>query len=158
MTTTRFVSFVSAAACVLFASGCKSTEGVVDPYVAIAGYYTLLTANGQLPLRYFHTDPRDRKRRYGRSCSGTLSLTTTGTFQEILQYHVTPPPPDLPYDAPLATADRDIPARWVQHHLHLHSVQRGAVLMGRNRRKRKRDLHRSRLRRIAGGLTAVYSR
>jgi hypothetical protein len=33
--------------------------------------------------------------------SGTLSLSKTGTFEEVLQYHVTPPPPDAPYVAPV---------------------------------------------------------
>jgi hypothetical protein len=101
MRTTRVFSFVSAVACLVLASGCKSTEGVVNPYIAVAGNYTLLTANGQLPLRF----------QAGLSgettvdiTSGILMLTATGTFQEVLQYHVTPPPPAIAYDGPSPTS------------------------------------------------------
>ena len=104
MRTNRIVSFVSAAACLLSVSACKSTEGVVNPYVAIAGSYTLLTANGELPLRFFHTDGTGQLLTVDL-VSGTLSLTATGTFHEGLQYHVTPPAPAAPYDAALATTD-----------------------------------------------------
>ena len=101
MRTTRVVSFVAAAACLVLASGCKSTEGVVNPYIAVAGSYTLLTVNGQLPLRF----------QAGVSgettvdiMSGILALTATGTFQEVFQYHVTPPPPAVAFDGPSATS------------------------------------------------------
>ncbi len=105
MTTTRFVSLVSAAACLVLASACKSTEGVVNPYVAIAGSYTLLTANGELPLRFLHTDAGTGQLLTVDLVSGTLSLAATGTFHEGLQYHVTPPAPAAPYDPELATTD-----------------------------------------------------
>jgi hypothetical protein len=99
MTTRRIASFVWALSCVLFASSCRD-PGVFDPLGDVPGDYTLTSANGQLPLRYFHNDPA-----LGQTTveirSGTLALSRTGTFEEILQYHVTPPPPDAPYDAPV---------------------------------------------------------
>ena len=99
MTIRRIASYVWALSCVLFASSCRD-PGAFDPLGDVPGDYTLTSANGQLPLRYFHNDPA-----LGQTTveitSGTLSLSRTGTFEEILQYHVTPPPPDAPYDAPV---------------------------------------------------------
>jgi hypothetical protein len=95
----KIASFVCALSCVLFASSCRD-PGVFDPLGDVPGDYTLTSANGELPLQYFHNDPA-----LGQTTveitSGTLSLTRTGTFEEILQYHVTPPPPNAPYDAPV---------------------------------------------------------
>jgi hypothetical protein len=99
MTIRRIASFLCALSCVLFASSCRD-PGVFDPLGDVPGDYTLTSANGQLPLRYFHNDPQAGQTTV-EITSGTLSLSRTGTFQEILQYHVTPPPPDAPYDAPV---------------------------------------------------------
>ena len=93
---TRIVSFVSATlACALVALSCRD-PGQFEPLAGVAGSYTLTSANGQLPLRYFHTDAN------GQTTiditSGTLVLNRNGTFQEILQYHVTPPSPGAPQD------------------------------------------------------------
>jgi hypothetical protein len=99
MTIRRIASFVWALSCVLFASSCRD-PGVFDPLGDVPGDYILTSANGQLPLRYLHNDPA-----LGQTTveitSGTLALSRTGTFEEILQYHVTPPPPDAAYDAPV---------------------------------------------------------
>ena len=97
MTIRRIASFVCALSCVLFASSCRD-PGVFDPLGDVPGDYTLTSANGQLPLRYSHNDPATGLTTTVEITSGTLLLTRTGTFQEILQYHVTPPPPDAPYD------------------------------------------------------------
>lgn len=93
---TRIVSFVSAAlGCALLASSCRD-PGQFEPLAGVAGSYTLTSANGQLPLRYFHNDLT------GQTTidiiSGTLVLSRNGVFQEILQYHVTPPAPAAPQD------------------------------------------------------------
>ena len=93
----RIASFVWALACALLASSCHD-PGVFEPLADVAGDYTLTSANGQLPLRYFHSDATGQTT--VDITSGTLVLTKTGTFQEILQYHVTPPSPGIPYDAP----------------------------------------------------------
>lgn len=99
MTIRRIASFVWALSCVLFASSCRD-PGAFDPLGDVPGDYTLTSANGQLPLRYVHNDPATGQTTTVEITSGTLSLSHTGTFQEILQYHVTPPSPDPPYDAP----------------------------------------------------------
>ena len=95
----KVASFVCALSCVLFASSCRD-PGAFDPLGDVPGDYTLTSANGQLPLRYFHNDPATGQTTTVEITSGTLALSRTGTFQEILQYHLTPPPPDPPYDAP----------------------------------------------------------
>jgi peptidoglycan hydrolase-like protein with peptidoglycan-binding domain len=94
----RIASFVWAFAFALFASSCHD-PGVFDPLAGVAGNYTLASANGQLPLRYFHNDAGGQTT--VDITSGTLSLTKTGLFQEILQYHIAPPSPGTPYDAPV---------------------------------------------------------
>jgi hypothetical protein len=72
---------------------------MLDPLADVAGSYTLTSANGQLPLRYFHTDATGQTT--VDITSGTLNLAKTGLFEEILQYHITPPSPNAPYDAPV---------------------------------------------------------
>jgi hypothetical protein len=99
--TTRIgkLSCAAMAAIILIASACGSDSGV-NPLADIAGNYVLQSANGQLPLRFFHTDNS------GQTTidimSGTLSLGTNRTFEEVLQYHVAPPI-DPAYDAPVIT-------------------------------------------------------
>lgn len=95
----RIASFVWVLACALLASSCHDNSAV-DPVANVAGDYTLTTANGQLPLRYFHTDATGQTT--VDITSGTLRLTRTGAFEEVLQYHITPPS-DAPYDAPATT-------------------------------------------------------
>jgi hypothetical protein len=97
---TRLLSFVSVVACVLVASACGG-DSVVDPRDAVAGNYTLTTANGQLPFRFFHNDAAGQTT--VDITSGTLVVAKAGTFREVLQYHVTPPSPEAPYDTPAIT-------------------------------------------------------
>jgi hypothetical protein len=97
MTIRKIASLVCALSCVLFASSCRD-PGAFDPLGDVPGDYTLTSANGQLPLQYFHTDPATGQTMTVEITSGTLSLSRTGTFQEILHYHVTPPPPGVPHD------------------------------------------------------------
>ena len=75
---------ICALACVISASACKDNSGI-DPIGGVVGTYTLTTANGQLPLRYVRNDTTVD------IVSGTLRLTRTGGFEEILNYHVMPP-------------------------------------------------------------------
>jgi hypothetical protein len=84
----RIGSFVWALACVLAVPSCHD-NGPFDPLADVVGDYTLTTANGQLPLRYFHTDASGQTT--VDIVSGTLRLSRTGSFQEVLQYHVIPP-------------------------------------------------------------------
>ena len=84
----RIGSFVWALACVLAASSCHD-NGPFDPLADVVGDYTLTTANGQLPFRYFHTDASGQTT--VDIVSGTLRLNRSGSFQEVLQYHVIPP-------------------------------------------------------------------
>jgi hypothetical protein len=80
------------------ASACQSDS--TSPLEGVAGNYILLSANGELPLRFYHTGAD------GQSTidimSGTLAIATNGTFGEVLQYHVTPPTAAA-YDAPVPT-------------------------------------------------------
>jgi hypothetical protein len=75
--------------------------GVVDPITSAAGTYTLRSANGALPFRFYHVDAS------GQTTiditSGTLVLRKEGTFEEVLHYHSTPPAPQVPYDTPVTT-------------------------------------------------------
>ena len=92
----KIASFVYALSCVLLASSCRD-PGPFDPLAKVAGSYTLASANGQLPLRYFHTDMNGQTT--VDLTSGTLVLTNRGTFEEIIQYHLTPAT-GAPYDLP----------------------------------------------------------
>jgi hypothetical protein len=96
----RIASFVWALACVVFASSCHDNT-LVDPLIGVTGDYTLTTANGQLPLRYFHNDADGQTT--VDITAGTLRLTRTGAFEETIQYHVIPPSA-APFDAPATTS------------------------------------------------------
>lgn len=101
-TRTRIRSSVAAAACVLLASACGG-DSIDAPSVGDApGNYELQTVNGQLPFQFSHTDASGVTT--VDILSGTLVLTTTGTFEEVLNYHVVPPSPQTAYDAPAITA------------------------------------------------------
>lgn len=103
--TTRIVirSFAAVAACVLFASGCNG-ETVVDPNPIVGdapGNYVLQTVNDQLPFQFTHNDASGATT--VDILSGTLALTASGTFREVLNYHIVPPSPQTPFDAPAVT-------------------------------------------------------
>ncbi len=87
ITRTGKFSYAAMAAIILMASACNGDS--TSPFAAIAGTYVLQSANGQLPLRFTHTDAS------GTSTidivSGTLSIGTNRAFEEVLQYHVTSP-------------------------------------------------------------------
>lgn len=101
-TRTRILSLVSAAATVLLASACGGDNTGVNPVGSAPGDYVLQTANGQLPFQFSHIDAAGDITTFD-ILSGTLVLRTSGTFEEVLQYHVAPPSPQPAFDQPLVT-------------------------------------------------------
>jgi len=99
-TRTGKLSYAAMAALILTVSACNNDS--VSPLAGIAGTYILQSANGQLPLRFTHTDATSGQTTTIDIISGTLSIGTNGTFAEVLQYHVTPPS-GAAYDAPVVT-------------------------------------------------------
>ena len=102
-TRTRIRSFVGAAVCVLLAAACGGDNSVAPiPQVGDApGDYVLQTLNGQLPLQFTVTDASGET--IVDILSGTLVLTASGSFREVLNYHIVPPAPASAYDAPAIT-------------------------------------------------------
>ncbi len=100
-TRTGKLSYAAMAALILIASACNSDS--TSPFANVAGNYVLQSANGQLPLRFTHTDATSGQTTTIDIMSGTLSIGTNGTFEEVLQYHVTPPSAAA-YDAPVVTS------------------------------------------------------
>ena len=99
-TRTGNFSYAAIAALILMASACKGDS--TSPFDSVAGNYVLQSANGELPLRFFHTDSTSGQTTTVDIMSGTLAIATDGTFGEVLQYHVTPPN-TAAYDAPVPT-------------------------------------------------------
>jgi hypothetical protein len=97
-TRTGKLPYAAMAALILMVSACNGDS--TSPFASVAGNYVLQSLNGQLPLRFTHTDAS------GTSTvdimSGTLAIATDGTFGEVLQYHVTPPA-GAAFDTPVVT-------------------------------------------------------
>ena len=83
---------------VAFACG---SDDPISPIAAVSGSYTLQTVNGVLPFRIYHSDASGQAT--FDIVSGSLVLNTSGTFHEVINYHVIPPSPEAPSDTAVET-------------------------------------------------------
>ena len=97
---TKLRLFVIAVLASAFSSACGSSDST-SPMV-VPGNYSLQSVNGSLPYRIYHGDKTGTW--LFDVTSGTLALKADNTFSEVMAFHVTPPPPDVPGDTAVTTA------------------------------------------------------
>lgn len=97
----RILPLAALGSALLISSACGGGSDSVGPIV-VTGNYTLQSVNGALPFRIYHGDKTGTW--LFDVLSGTLALNADNSFNEVLNFHVTPPPPDVQSDTAVTTA------------------------------------------------------